>query len=497
MSIATQSPIGVDEDEQERLERKLLRTLAELGGSRVTDDDLIRRGNQLILPESMSPRGAIEYLKKHIAQQEEETRYDRTFRYRPHDGANALQEALRKVFGTAGIGKATWTFFGGKVPPQMISIHVGPNRTQQVPWGEISFPIFDGTMILTDAYDETWGPLFRLVIDAPRKYRGHIEGLFMAVEEELRVNSIYKGRAVDGQANAEFLDLRGVDRNKVIYSDEAEVQLSASIWSLLRYSDNMRESGLPLKRSVLLYGPYGCGKTLAAFLTAKIAEENDWTFIYCRPGKDDLDTVMSTARLYQPAVVFFEDVDVLAESGERDTVTRLLDMFDGITAKGTEIVAVMTTNHVERIHKAMVRPGRLDALIPIEALDRNGIEKMVRSLVPADQLDEGTDFDAVAEAMDEYLPAFVTEAVNRARRYSIDRNEGVPTILTTDDLVHAAEGLRPQLELMEAANEGKLRPDLAVALEESVERAVDGTLVERGGERFGALRKNGDTDRLA
>jgi hypothetical protein len=480
--------LASEETQEERSTRLLLAALAELGGGRVTDDDLRREGKQLILPETMEPKEAIAYLKNHIAQQEEVTRFDRTFRYRPFDGAHALQAALTEVFGTAGIGRATWSWWDGRVPPQMISVTTGPRgESTQVPWGEISFPIIHGTLYLLEEDDDQWGPLFRLLVEAPRKYRAHVEGLFIAIERQLRSKSIYKGRPVDGQTVPEFLDLRGVEESKVIYSDEATVQLSSSVWSLLRYSQNMRDEGLPLKRSVLLYGPYGCGKTLAAFLTAKIAEENGWTFIYCRPGKDDLDRVMSTARLYQPAVVFFEDVDVLAESGEKDTVTRLLDIFDGITSKGTEIVAVMTTNHVEKIHKAMVRPGRLDALIPIEGLDRNGVERLIEAIVPVEQLDEVIDYDAVYESMEGFLPAFVKESVDRARRYAIARNEGRPDTLTTEDLIHAAEGLKPHLDLMNGANEGKVDDRLSTALRREVREELDTTRVTRGGEPFGEL----------
>lgn len=476
------------QSEQQRLEERLLDVLSELGGGRTTDDDLIFRGKQLILPETMDAQGAIEFLRTHITQQEEETRYTRTFRYRPHDGAAALEAALQEAFGTAGIQKATWTFFG-KIPPRMISVNTGVGQTKQVPWGEISFPIFEGSMYLDEEIDPQWGPLFSLIIDAPRKYRSHVEGLFMAVERKLREASIYKGRAVDGQTVPEFLDLRGVDENKVIYSDEATVQLEASVWSLLRWSQTMRNEGLPLKRSVLLYGPYGCGKTLAAFLTAKIAEQNGWTFIYCRPGKDDLDVVMQTARLYQPAVVFFEDVDVLAEAGEKDTVTRLLDIFDGITAKGTEILAVMTTNHVEKIHKAMVRPGRLDALIPIEGLDRSGVERLIVATVPFGQLEPEIDFDAVYESMEGFLPAFVKECVDRARRYSMARNEGSPDVLTTEDLRHAAEGLKPHFDLMSNAGEGVLKFPLEEGIAGAVRKGMEGaTLAVGGDESWGQLK---------
>src|SRR5262245_54811598 len=165
---------------------------------------------------------------------------------------------------------------------------------------------------------------------------------------------------------------------------------------------------IPRKRAILLEGPYGTGKTLAAYLTAQIAESHGWTFIYCRPSRDDLGQVMGLARLYQPAVVFFEDIDVMAAGGDVDAVTRLLDMFDGIQAKGTEIVAVLTTNHKERIHKAMVRPGRMDAMVHIGALDRHGIERLIRVTVPEEIL-AVDDYDAVYRSMEGFLPAFAKE----------------------------------------------------------------------------------------
>ncbi|NIS12736.1 MAG: AAA family ATPase, partial [Thermoplasmata archaeon] len=88
-------------------------------------------------------------------------------------------------------------------------------------------------------------------------------------------------------------------------------------------------------------------------------------FIQCRPGIDNVYDAMKTARLYQPAVVFYEDVDTIAQGDQTQghvAVTQLLDIFDGLTAKSTKILAILTTNHPEKIHKGMVRPGRLDAV---------------------------------------------------------------------------------------------------------------------------------------
>ena len=459
--------------------RRLLKRLAELGGNLVQEDALHFQGKEMILPETMRnniPK-AIAYLRDYDEQQNTETRYHRVFKYRPYDGAHALQAALKKIFGSTGIGQAQWSFWTGKTPPQFISVDVGVGKQEQVPWGQINFPPLQAQIFLNTDNDKDLGQLFHLVVDAPRRYRGHVEGLFIAVEAELQANSIYKGKAIDGNSTPGFIDPFRTDRSKVVYSDEVTKQLSANVWSLLRHTQRMRELDIPLKRTVLVEGPYGTGKSLAAQLTAQQAVENGWTFVFNRPGIDNLETTMKTANLYAPAVVFFEDIDVMAEQGDPEAVSRLLDLFDSITNKGAEIVCILTTNHVDRIHKAMLRPGRLDAVVHIGSLDEGGYERLVKALVPSHLLAEDIDYHHVSEAMAGFMPAFAKEAVDRAMRYAVDRTGGFPDVLTTYDLVEAATGLRPQLELMETATEGQRSDTLSTAFQRTIEEAVDGVKV--------------------
>ena len=262
-----------------------------------------------------------------------------------------------------------------------------------------------------------------------------------------------KQPSITGGSEPLFLDVNKIDENKVIYSEEVMVQLNANLWSLLQHTDVMRELNLPLKRAVLLEGPYGTGKTLAGMLTAQKAQANGWTYILCRTGQDDLKDVLRTAQIYAPAVVWFEDIDTVAAGGSADDISSLLDMLDGITSKGAEVVAAFTTNFVEKIQKGVMRPGRLDAVIHIGHLDQSGFQRLIENLVPAKILGE-IDYEHVANAFAGFLPAFAAEAINRAMRYSIARNGGYPDVITTDDLVDAALGLRPQLKLMEEAKEG-------------------------------------------
>lgn len=428
----------------------MLDAVATLGGRLTAEEDIEFKGTKLILPETMELVEAIKFLGEKLEEDEKTVRFTRVFNYRAWDGAHATMVCLKRLFG-AMTQRSIMTMFGEE-PPELRTINIGPHETMQVPWGRlgiIHLPKLSLYLNTTVVAEE--GRVFTIVAEGPRKYRHHVEGIFRAIEEELKTNSIYRGKAFDGQQNPVFLDVAGHDPSKVVYSDETMEQLEANIWAVLRYPNEMEQLGIPLKRAVLLEGPYGTGKSLAAMTTAQIAVQNGWSFLMCRPGRDDLMEVMQTAKLYQPAVVFFEDIDCI--TGAEQHIPQLLDVFDGIRSKDTRIMCVLTTNFVERLHKAMMRPGRLDAVIHIGELDTNGLRRLIESIVPVELLAEGQDWDAIGQSMDGFLPAFAKEAIDRTMRYNIARNEGKTSQLMTEDFVSAAVGLRRQLELMEDAKD--------------------------------------------
>ena len=465
-----------------RTREAVLNTLGELGGQLTKAEEVEYQGTQFVLPGSYRGNvlNAAKFLMDLHESEEREMQFSRSFTYRPWDGANATQEAFRELFG-ASTPQATWGMFG-KTPPQLMTINVGPGETMQVPWGDMTVPGLDGlTFTLGGTTDPEYGSVFQLSAVGPRKWRHHVEGVFRAVEEKLISNSIYRGKAFDGKQMPDFLDLSTVDPSQVVYSDNVRRQLDANVWSLIRHTEATEKAGLPLKRAALLAGPYGTGKTLAAYLTALECQENGWTFVYCRPNRDDLYEVMQTARMYQPSVVFFEDLEVMAGAQERDHISQLLDVFDGIQSKDAKIMAILTTNHADKIHKGMLRPGRLDAVIEIEKLDAAGIQQLVENVVPSAALAEDLkhthkDFEKgwaeITSAMDDFLPAFVREAGERAVRYSLARNGGKLTTVSKADLIDSATGLRSQFELMDGAREVQERPRLETAMAALVSEAV-------------------------
>lgn len=477
-----------------KAEQELFALLAELGGGITSDSDVVHQGTRLILPTSMTTKQAIKLLERHRDQEQEVTEFNRVFKYRPWDGAAALQVTLKRLFGTAGLPTSVETFFGTQ-RPELRTINTGPHTTAEVPWGRIDFPVFGPNASLHSGSSRSseLGLLYQLTVCAPQKYGPQIQGLFVALQEELERNSIYRGQAFDGKPEPGFIDLNVIDPRQAIYAPEVEAALVGNVWSLIEHTQTMRDLGVPLKRAVLLEGPYGSGKTLTAFVTAiKAAKAKEkWTFIYCRPGRDDLTQVMATARLYQPSIVFYEDVDTIASTGEDDPLTKLMDLFDGIQAKGTEILVLLTTNHIERIHKAMARPGRLDAVVRIGALDSGGVQRMIEVTVKPTLIPD-LDYTTIATAMDGFMPAFVKEAIDRTTRYAVARTGGQPDRLTTEDFVNAAEGLRPQHILMEKATEGELPPPLTTAMSNIIRESIEGIRgVESNSGMFELAQPNG------
>ena len=450
-----------------------------LGGKLQAEEDIIFRGRQYVLPENSDLHTAVRALSKQLEAEETHMAFSHIFEYRPWDGARATAKALKKAFGLMQSVPTPGMF--GSTPPQMRSIPSGVGETEQVPWGDIVIPDFPGlTLTLTGTVDKDKGELFALVGEGPRKYRFVVDGIFKLVEEYLATDSLYRGKAFDGQSMPEFIDVSTVDPSKVVYSDDVMEQLEANVWSIIEHTQANRDAGLPIKRAVLFEGPYGTGKTLAATLTAQrcLASDEQWTFIACRPGQDRPEDVMATASLYQPSCVFIEDVDTFAsgDSGGVDHVAKLLDTFDGARSKGVEIIVVLTTNHAETIHKGMVRPGRLDAVIHIGALDVHGVQRMAEAVIADGLLAHDIDWERVGLAADGFMPAFVKEGCDRAVRYNLARNRGRVTTINTDDLVNAMLGLRPQLELMEGASETLRRPTLDKVVVDLMDEAAAGVM---------------------
>lgn len=426
----------------------------------------------IVVPQGMAMETVADLATRKAAEMNKVHAFQHVTEYRPNDGAFAAGVVIKRMFGLT-IGKAKRTMFGEN-PPGYMTIAVAHNRKVEVPWGQLEIPALPGAVFEFHGTDGKHGPVFAVVVHSPKKHKPQIEEFFRQLDAELASNSIYRGQALMGAYELEFMDTSRFKANEIVFSDTVQDTLDAALFSILDYPEASVDAGLPTKRSLLAYGPYGTGKSSLGKITAQRATAAGVTFLSAKAGKDRLRPVLETAKLYQPAVVFVEDIDTHTPNAkDKNAVSEILDLFDGISSKDDRIVVVMTTNHIDRVPAGMLRPGRLDYIVEIAGLDRNGTERLFKAVVRRDLLAADVDYDEVYSHMTDWQPAWVRAVADRAQSFAIARSKGALSYgLTTKDLVGAAKSLKPQLELMDKALEGFSTPEFSDAFDAKVQESV-------------------------
>lgn len=429
------------------------------------DTDVVHLGTKLIMPAEPAPMSydeGITLLQRKKKEDEAAVDVDERLQVFPFDGAIALMKAMKEQFGWA-TPVPTPGFFGPE-PPTFASVPIGPKETTQVVWGSFAVPGIDGRLSTGVYKDPENRRLFRIAGTIRRKHMPLFRKLADLTRRIAEEQSIYRSKAIhlvtkpDGTISEDpprFLDLGNVNPEELTFSDDIRQLVDTNLFTPIEKTAACRAAKVPLKRGVLLAGPFGTGKTLTAFVAATKAVKNGWTFILV-DRSSALKDALAFARLYQPAVVFAEDID-RAISGETRTVKidDLLNTIDGIESKGTEILVVLTTNDLHSISPAMLRPGRLDAIIPVEAPDAKAAEKLMR-IYGRGLIKDDEDLTAAGEAMRGRIPAAIRECVERAKLFAISVNEDGSTGLTCSALVGSARQMQAHLDLLAGKQQSKL-----------------------------------------
>lgn len=384
------------------------------------------------------------------------------------DGAAALTKALAEKFGWLHL-KPTQSFFGTQ-PPQMIGVYVSPTEMIQVPWGRMEVPGIEGYLETGMAKTNDGRYLFTLRGQVKRKYQQQVDEIVALTRLYLLKESIYKGKAIrlrfrdDAGESLEmpepkFMDVSQVKAEELIFSRSVNGAIQASLFTPIERVEECRAMGIPLKRGVLLAGDYGVGKTLAAHVAASKAQANGWTFVYCETSPELAD-VVRFAQQYSPAVVFCEDIDRVV-SGRRDLdMDDILSIVDGIESKSNELMIVLTTNEVEKIHQSMLRPGRLDAVINVTAPDAEAAGLLVK-LYARGHLAPDTDLEEVGRKLQGQIPAVIRECVERAKLHALALAPRGPIFYEGDSVLSNHKDIQISTQaLVEAADEMEFALDL-------------------------------------
>jgi transitional endoplasmic reticulum ATPase len=305
---------------------------------------------------------------------------------------------------------------------------------------------------------------FKFVLNATVKRRDEkvIRELFDDVERYLRTDSIYRGSAVkvrflhdNGKMlempDVKFLNAKSVDPQSVIFSRELEEQINVNLFIPITRVEDCIRNRVAVKRGILLGGTYGTGKTMAASVASRLAVDNGVTYVYT-PRANELKLAIEFAKQYQsPAcVVFCEDVDRVTDGKRGVELDDLLNIIDGIDTKQSNIITVLTTNMLDNVNPAMLRPGRLDAVIELQAPDAEAVERLVRHF-GGNVIAANEDLTEVGAVLAGQIPAMVSEVVKRAKLYQIGLQDPGTEVrmIESDALLYAAKTMRSQLTLLE------------------------------------------------
>ena len=375
----------------------------------------------------------------------------------PLDAAVAFTKAMAKLYGWAS-PQASPGFFGPS-PPTMLSVQIGPKRDDvvQCPQGDFKLPGVDnsvGTSI--SDHGKNREPTFVIHGQFKKKEKHILLELATETRRIVAEESIYRGKAIrlgvnyegnlDTEYPPQFLDVSDTSEADLIFDNDIQAQIDTNLLVPIKHTALCRKHKIPLKRGILLAGPYGTGKSLTARMVANVCQQNGWTFVLLDKVQG-LRAALEFGNRYAPAVVFAEDIDRIAE--ERDEAANdLINTIDGVVSKKSEIMTILTTNFADKLDPVILRPGRLDAVITLRAPTKEAVERLLRAyagkLLPSD-----ADVSAAARELAGQIPASIRECVERAKLGMIGREASK---LDDRDLVVAAQTMKNHLALLNRDN---------------------------------------------
>lgn len=434
-------------------------------------------GNQIILPlingKPMTYDEGCEWMKRKKLEEEQQVTVHHEIPCSPLDGAVAFQRALAEIYGWVEM-VPTPSFFGSN-PPKMIGINISATDIMQVPLGRVEIPGIVG--FLQTGMVGYPRPAFIIDGQVRKKHEEQVKDIVQLTKKLLKEKSIYKGKAVKInlewmgdhdepfdpiEHSPKFMELSGISDDDLIFGETVLHALDIGLFTPIEHSSACRECGIPLKRGVLLEGPYGTGKTLTAYVTALKAVRNGWTFVYLDSVRD-LKKGLEFAAQYAPCVLFAEDIDRVLTGNRSLSMDDMLNTLDGVDTKGAEIITVFTTNHIENINPAVLRMGRLDTLVHVSPPDAKAAERLVR-LYARGLLEEGADLEKIGNVLAGQIPAFIREVTERAKLATISRS-GTGDIkgkVLEQDLLAAAKAMESHAELLKPKTDNVI--DMSQAL---------------------------------
>ena len=213
------------------------------------------------------------------------------------------------------------------------------------------------------------------------------------VERAVSAAGSYRGKVLSLEGTSDYSGqstaikvhkLRAVTRDEIVLPEKTLRLLERNVMEFAAQRARLRALQMSAKKGLLFHGPPGTGKTHTIHYLA--GQLSGHTTLLVTAGQVALlAEYMQLARFLQPAIVVFEDVDLIARDRaahdnpcSESLLNQLLNEMDGLR-EDAEIFFILTTNRPQDIEAALAsRPGRVDQAIEFPLPDEDGRRKLIR-----------------------------------------------------------------------------------------------------------------------
>ena len=250
--------------------------------------------------------------------------------------------------------------------------------------------------------------------------------LFVMFRQSMGANNKAMGF---GRTKARMLNASKVRFTDVAGAEEEKEELR-EIVEFLKSPKKFTDVGARIPKGVLLVGPPGTGKTLFAKAVAGEAgvpffsiSGSDFVEMFVGVGASRVRDLFDQAKNNMPCIVFIDEIDAVGRQrgtglggghDEREqTLNQLLVQMDGFT-NNDGIIVMAATNRADILDPALVRPGRFDRQIYVNAPDVRGREAILKVHSRNKPLGNDIDFKVLARMTSGFTGADIENLLNEA-----------------------------------------------------------------------------------
>ena len=245
------------------------------------------------------------------------------------------------------------------------------------------------------------------------------------------------------------------DKNKKTFEDVAgadeEKEELKEIVDFLRTPERYRQLGARIPKGVLLVGPPGTGKTLLAKAVAGEAgvpffsiSGSDFVEMFVGVGASRVRDLFENAKKNAPCIIFIDEIDAVGRHrgaglggghDEREqTLNQLLVEMDGFGVN-EGVIIIAATNRPDILDPALLRPGRFDRQVVVDAPDVKGREAILQVHSKGKPLAKDVDLAVLAKTTVGFTGADLENLVNEAALHAARQNQAEITMFDLEESI--------------------------------------------------------------